>query len=115
MDRRIFHLKRLLLENLKHQWTNSEMARVSNISRPYLQQLFKKNLSTTPNAFLINARIEKAAKLLRSTKFLSVKEVGFEVGFSDASHFTRAFTKRYGLSPTEYRKRYWDTKPPLIR
>ena len=110
MDGRIFNLKGLILNDLKHKWTNAEMAKVSNISAPHLQQLFKEHLATTPNAFLIDARLEKAAELLLSTKFLSVKEVGFEVGFTDDSHFTRTFKKKYNLTPTEFRKRYWDAK-----
>ncbi len=110
LDRRIFHLKGLILSDLKRQWTNSEMAKVSHISPPHLQYLFKKHLSVTPNAFLINARLEKAAELLLTTDFLIVKEVGFEVGFTSDSHFTRTFKIKYGFTPTEFRKRYWDSK-----
>lgn len=114
MDRRIFYLKEILENELKHQWRNAEMAARLNISTPHLQQLFKKHLSTTPNAFLTNARLERAAELLLSTKFLSVKEVAYEVGFTDDSRSTRTFKKKYSLTPSEFCKRFWDSKqsPP---
>lgn len=115
IDPRIFHLKEILVKDLKHQWTNAEMAERLNISPPYLQQLFKRQLLITPHRFLTNARLERAAALLKSTKFLSVKEVGFDVGFTDDSHFTRTFKKKYSLSPTEFRTHYWNSKPPPPR
>ena len=57
----------------------------------------------------MNFRMEKAASLLRSTDN-SVNMIASEVGYSDALSFSKLFHKRFGLSPTDYRKQ----KPELV-
>jgi AraC-like DNA-binding protein len=39
--------------------------------------------------------------------FKHIKEIRFEVGIRDQSHFTRDFKLKYGITPSEYRKRHW--------
>jgi AraC family transcriptional regulator len=48
-------------------------------------------------------RLERAEFLLRTT-FLTIKEVLSEAGVSSMSHFVTYFKKRYGMTPTAYRK-----------
>jgi AraC-like DNA-binding protein len=50
---------------------------------------------------LIKVRLEKAKKLLKQP--LTIEQVAFNVGFTDALYFSRQFKKYYGLSPTRYR------------
>jgi AraC-like DNA-binding protein len=50
-------------------------------------------------------RLEKSCQLLENT-FLHIKEIGVEVGITDANHFLRDFKAKYKLSPTAYRKQY---------
>jgi len=45
------------------------------------------------------------ARYLLETSFLSVKEIGYQVGLNDESHFVRDFRKVYGDAPTRYRSR----------
>ncbi|KXZ73711.1 Transcriptional activator NphR [Acinetobacter venetianus] len=52
---------------------------------------------------LAEARREYAEKLLKSTR-LSIQEISNILGYADISHFTRAFKKWVGLTPTIYRK-----------
>ena len=107
MDGRIFHLKELLLKKPQHHWTVEEMAQIVELSLPHFQKLFKAETGVTPIAYLRNLRLEKAREFLE-TKFYRLKQIGFEIGIPDASHFTRDFKKRYGVTPTEYRKQYWE-------
>lgn len=107
MDGRIFHLQGQILKKLDYQWTNTEMAEIVELSIPHFQKLFKKELGISPFAFLQNARLEKAGKLLETT-FLRVQQIGNDVGMPHDSHFTRDFKKKYGITPTEYRKQYWE-------
>lgn len=106
MDGRIFHLQELLLENSQHNWTIEEMAQIVDLSVPHFQKLFKADIGTTPIAHLRDLRLAKARQLLE-TKFCRLKQVAFEVGMAYDSHFTRDFRKKYGVTPTEYRKQYW--------
>lgn len=48
-------------------------------------------------------RLEHAAKLLRNTKG-HIKEIAYQVGFNESSHFSKSFKKRFKVSPIEYRR-----------
>lgn len=107
MDGRIFELQKRLVENLEHQWTIQQMAEIVELSEPHFQKLFKKEVGISPFAFLQNARLEKAREYLETT-FWQMKQIGIAVGMPHDSHFTRDFKKKYGVTPTEYRKQFWE-------
>jgi transcriptional regulator GlxA family with amidase domain len=105
MDRRIFHLKEQLPNNLQHQWTVKEMAKICKLSVPHFQKLFKSHTGMPPIAYLSDLRLEKALDLLETT-FLNIQEIRIKVGMFDDSHFTQDFKKRFGVTPTTYREQY---------
>ena len=67
------------------------------ITRNYLTKSFQKELGVSPQEFLINIRMERAAELLTSTS-LPVNEVAAKVGYSDALAFSKKFKEEYNLS-----------------
>jgi transcriptional regulator GlxA family with amidase domain len=109
VDGRIFRLTRLLNKRLDHPWTVEEMARIVDLSRPHLQKLFKANTGISPVAYLKDVRLQRACELLEST-FLQIKRIGYETGHGNDSHFTRDFKKKYGMTPSQYRKSFWATE-----
>lgn len=66
--------------------------------------VFKEATGRTPTEFLEDARMEDAKKLLDKTT-LTVSEVSASVGYRDPLYFSRIFKRRFGIPPTEYRKR----------
>lgn len=106
MDKRIFHLKKLLSQHLSRNWTVKEMAAVIAISVPNLHRLFRSEIDgTTPQAYLRDLRLDAAAKLLADPEcFLRISEIGLAVGLKNESHFTGDFKARYGMTPTQYQK-----------
>lgn len=54
--------------------------------------------------YVHNVRLETAARLL-STTTKTVQEILYDVGFINSSHFTKIFKLKYGITPTDYRKR----------
>ena len=58
-----------------------------------------------PIRYLRQLRMEQAKHLLESS-FLSVKEIAFQVGLNDESHFVRDFKSTYGYSPALYRSQF---------
>lgn len=72
-------------------------------SQSLLVKAFKKEYGTTIMNALMEIRLEKAAEHLKSGR-LSVKEVAAECGFSEQNYFSKAFSRKYGCAPSEYRK-----------
>lgn len=85
--------------------TVSSVAQRLYISPPYLGKLFKEECGTSFSCYLQNYRLTQAQeRLLHTYKLLN--EIAFETGFVNASHFSTCFRKRFGMSPTQYRKIY---------
>jgi AraC-like DNA-binding protein len=53
--------------------------------------------------YLKDYRLAIAARLLQSSES-SILEISEEVGFENLSYFNRSFKKRYGMTPTEFRR-----------
>jgi AraC-like DNA-binding protein len=55
---------------------------------------------------LLEHRLDRAASLLRDPRHRSsrIADIAFRVGFSDLSHFNRAFRRKYGVTPTDIRE-----------
>ena len=75
---------------------------------------FKTELGLTPADFVERARLDEARRRL-ATSDNSVENVGISVGFKSADAFRRAFERRLGVRPNDYRRRFKSTKFPLIR
>lgn len=73
------------------------------INDRYLYNLFIRHAGISPKKYIDNCRIETASELLTDTD-ASISEIAFSVGFDDVSEFSRFWTARLGISPTEYRK-----------
>ena len=71
----------------------------------YISKIFKSETGDTPIRHLINSRLEKAKELLSTGCPDSVQEVAALVGYDDAYHFSKLFKKRFGITPTQARKR----------
>lgn len=88
--------------NYKRDITITDIASMIGISRAYLNHLFKKEYNMSAQEFLIDFRMRKAAYLLTNTD-QPVKEVAQNAGYRDALFFSKAFKKRFTVSPQNYR------------
>lgn len=107
MDGRIFHITEKLSNNLGQHWSVSEMARIADVSEPHFIRLFRASVGVTPVDYLTHLRMERAKELLETT-FIRIKEIGVQIGIPNESQFAREFKKRFGSTPTEYRKQQWE-------
>lgn len=89
--------------------TVQQVARYLNISRSYLYALFERELHTSPQQFLTNAKIANARELLRKST-VPVASVALSCGYKNAFAFSRAFKQATGMSPQLYRKTYYKPK-----
>jgi two-component system response regulator YesN len=78
------------------------MVRLLNTNRTTFSALFKRHTGGSFLSYLIRLRVGKAAVLLRETE-LPVKEILYQTGFTDPTHFSRCFKKITGLNPGAYR------------
>lgn len=72
------------------------------LSRSQFGRKVKALTDRSPALFIRSIRLQKAKQLLTTTQ-RSIKEIAYEVGFSDPAYFSRAFTEEYGESPTNIR------------
>ena len=92
-------------EDVRGELSLSEFAQSVNLSVWRLCHIFKSDVGMPPIRYLRLLRMERAKDLLESS-FLSVKEIAFQVGLNDESHFVRDFKATYGFSPALYRSHF---------
>lgn len=98
----IQHLCAEILADLGREWTVPGLARRLHYSPDHFCRLFRRFTGLTPKDFLIQARIEGAKSLLRSSS-ASVTRIAEMLGYSDVYFFSRQFRARVGASPSQYR------------
>lgn len=81
----------------------AELARGAGMSRYQLIRAFRADLGMTPHAYQLDLRINHARQLLRAGG--APAEIAQVLGFSDQSHFQRAFKQRVALTPRSYQRR----------
>ena len=82
-----------------------EIARRQGVTPRYVQILFEE-LGTTFGEFVTDRWLDVARSMLRSPRFArwSIAGIAFESGFRDLSHFNRRFRRRFGMTPSEFRR-----------
>ena len=88
--------------NYMHDLSIEEIADASGLNRSYFSRIFKETFSLSPQRFLLQYRMNKAAELLKYSQ-LSINAVSSSVGYENQLHFSRAFKNVFAVSPSEYR------------
>lgn len=83
----------------------TDMARIAAQSESSLFSAFQKHLGTSPMRWLGEQRLQTAWAMLQDDQIeLSMADIAQEVGFTDQSAFSRAFSRRFGMSPISVRR-----------
>jgi AraC family transcriptional regulator of arabinose operon len=80
-----------------------DVADYVNINRGYLYSLFKSETNMSPQEYLSNLRLTRAAEQLNTTNY-SIEVIATSNGYGDPVVFTKAFKKMHGISPSKYRQ-----------
>ncbi|WP_343247556.1 response regulator [Diplocloster hominis] len=91
-------------EHFAEPLSQSGAASQIHISSVYLSKLFRQELNVSFPDYLMQVRLNHAARLLRS-EHLPIREVAAKSGFNDYIYFLKCFKKKMGCTPTEYLKR----------
>jgi transcriptional regulator GlxA family with amidase domain len=74
-----------------------------NLSRTQLYRKFRSLTSESPHDYFLKMKLQKARSLLTSSD-LTVAEAAYRAGFKNVSHFSKAFTREFGINPSDIRK-----------
>lgn len=99
---RLRHLLHEMLRNIDGDLSLSTLARQAELSSFYVQRAFRKLVGETPKQYTQRLRLERAAARLAATGG-PVLEIALSAGFADHETFSRAFRRRFGCSPSQYR------------
>ena len=81
------------------------LAKACGISARHLMRGFKATMGITVHGYVEHVRIERAKRLLSSTR-MPLETIATEVGYSSGSHMAAAFAKSEGMSPSLFRQRF---------
>ena len=97
----IYKVKEQMLEHLETPPVINELAVCANISPSKLKRLFKQIFGNSIFSYYQEFRMKEAARLLKEEK-LTVSDVGYKLGFTNLSHFSRVFKEHIGIKPKQY-------------
>ena len=83
----------------------NEVAAHIGKSRTYTTNKFKREIGVTINDYIINQKLIEAKSLLRHSN-KSLTDIAYYLCFSSQSYFQNLFKKKYGITPSEYRKKH---------
>ena len=88
-------------EHYNENITLNEISNLVGVSVQYFSKLFKDEVGCNFVDWLNSLRINRAKELMTTTQ-MSIKEVGFHVGYNDPNYFSRIFKRYEGIAPTEF-------------
>ncbi len=97
----IYKVKEQMLEHLETPPVIKELAVCANMSPSKLKHLFKQIFGNSIFSYYQEFRMKEAARLLKEEK-LSVSDVGYQLGFTNLSHFSKVFKEHIGMKPKQY-------------
>lgn len=107
---RIFHqiaynsksLTNLFELHYKDNLSLANYAHLSCLSISTLKRKFKQETNQTPYEWIANRRLEESKNLLVK-KELNISDIAFQLGYDSLSHFSRSFSDKYKISPSQFR------------
>ena len=99
-------LKRVIAhvdDNLAEDLSLKDLAGIAAMSPYHFARAFKVATGASPLQYVINARVNQAKVLLKTTK-LTVSQIAFRTGYADPGRFSRHFKKRVGVTPGAFRQ-----------
>ena len=104
-DAVVFNVKQQFENACHEQYTLDMMAKQYSVSISSLSHRFQAATGVSVMEYLQSCRMANAKQMLAETDY-SIGQIVEKCGFSDNSNFSRAFKKRNGLSPSDFRKKY---------
>jgi len=94
-------IRQAVTANIEHPVTVEELAFLCNTSLSTFKRRFAKVYGTSPNKWLLEKRMHKAAQLLRQGDH-KASEIYYQIGYENLSSFIQSFKQIYGVTPKQY-------------
>lgn len=110
-------IDRIRLHILEHPRAHlglEALADVAGMSPRHLSRLFRTELGITPAAYVELTRVDLARHLLEDSAS-PIKAIAYAAGFGSIATLRRAFLRRIGVTPLDYRARFQTTEPEAVR
>ncbi len=102
---KMYYAKNIILEKINNPMCLSDLAREVNTNECTLKKEFKNLFGTTVFSYIRDVKMQKAKKMLLYQE-LSVNEVSDVLGYKNPQHFSTAFKKQYGVTPSNVKNIY---------
>lgn len=91
--------------NYHRKLTVKDLAERANCSEAHFSRLFRQHTKMSPIDFLLETRLTRSRNFLKRSN-LTISETALNCGFSNPSHFSSMFKRRFGISPRKYKQSY---------
>jgi AraC-like DNA-binding protein len=105
MDKRISRVLTAIHTRPEQPWTVPELAQLAFMSRSTLATRFQQLVGHSPADYVATCRMDRAMDLLRLGD-APVDDIAERIGYQSPASFTRAFQKRVGLTPHQWRQKH---------
>lgn len=90
-------------ERLAEPLSVSMLSSIAGLSRSYFSHAFRATVGRPPHAHILRLRLERAMTLMADSR-ASLGQIALDAGFSDQAHFSNAFRRSTGMTPTQWRR-----------
>ena len=94
-------VRQAVTSHISSNITVEELAFLCNMSLSSFKRRFARIYANTPNRWLLEKRMEQAAKMLKQEK-RKASEIFYELGYENLSSFIQSFKQIYGITPKQY-------------
>ncbi len=112
-SKQIIHTLDYISDHLHNRITIQDAADYLSLSVPYLSRLFKTEVGVTFSEYITIKKVEAATNMLQFSTYSS-SEISELLHFSSQSYFIKTFRKHTGMTPKEYKNRFYSTKKSLF-
>ena len=105
-NRYVTMIKGYIERNYRQEMSMTQIAEEVGLTVSYMSTLFKRAVGQTYKDYVIDYRLEKAKQKLRQTTE-SIRDIASSVGYDNAHYFSKLFKEKVGMTPSEYRNKYY--------
>ncbi len=102
---RINKVLNYIQDNIEKSFQLKELSKIGNFSPFHFHRIISSFIGEPLNAYIKRKKLEKAAQLLRFSE-QTITNISFGIGYESPSSFSSAFKKKFGISPSSYKKKY---------